>query len=178
MNMKEPKSVISCAGFLAGGLISLGLAFHWNSLLVGYASVMHIFLGLVSAGFHWTGSYWWQKADEIGMIGFFVALFFRQIGALSPGWDIALIVVGVIITIVLGATHGRWNNDTIGLMALFNLGVLLVRGGPYQLAIAFIGYMAALYYKDKEQTSIDSRADSYHSIWHWLASAANTITTI
>jgi len=175
----EKKSTYSSVAFLIGGIITIVYAIIHHSVMVGYVGFTQCLLGIVSAGWHWKLTYFWEKQDEIGMIAFFVALFCRQLSGIVPGYDMALLWLSVFITIVMGYTHRKWDNDSIGLLAIINLVLFLVRAGWVWFVIASIIYAIALYFGRKSEIKGSHKhKDQWHWIWHVIAAVANTIVSL
>lgn len=172
---EQERSTYSNFGFIASGL---AIAIYGGIIedgLLAYAGIMHFALGLASGLFHWTLDYFWQKADEIAMFGFFNAAMARGIGALAPGLEVELIVISLVLTGVMGYFHRRFDNDTVGLLGLINLIVLFARGGWIHLGIVFVAYLVAYYFNQKGQIEGSVRhRDKPHARWHWIAAGANT----
>lgn len=172
--MKDRYSVYSCLAYITGGVILILIG---GKLLI-FAGIAQILLGIASAGFHYTYRYFWQKADEIMILFSFNALLARQIGYFVNGWDWYLIIGFTALSVIMGITHRKWDNDDVGLMGIYNLLILFVRSVGQGIA-ALVFYLVSLFFADQARIKDSHRhQDKPHAIWHIGTAMSNLLVGI
>jgi hypothetical protein len=169
MNIKQPVSVWTCAAYLIIGFLAAGKAAVDIFLFLSFT-----YLAVASAGFHWTRSRHWQKADESSMYTVFWAIIVSFLTAWYPenyGWIFtACIAAPVIMTVY----HERINTFP-GVGILFWVSwVLFLSANSWAISLIVLFVFAAAYlfraFGDDLRAwysgDPNENEDPLHGVWH------------